>query len=256
MESDTDPHALDQHTGCVLSETAIASDTNEAKTAVEFLKTLVLEGKTVVGDAGFCQRDICETNLSGHVGYLILVKDNQPTLHKEAIQAFVIPEGFSPYAKRKAREARRTATTIEKSHGRIERRTLTTTTVGTDTCDWPGLRQFLKLERETTVKGETKTTVAYAITSRSVASSTAEQVLALWDREQIVLGEGCDSARRPGPHPIRKGGVRHERHSQRNYQLHQEFRQRMHRSCIPVKRPAHPRALNQTRHTHSMSRPV
>ena len=88
--------ALDQHTGCVLSETAIASDTNEAKAAVEFLKTLVLQGKTVVGDAGFCQRDICETILSEHGEYLILVKDNQPTLHKEAIQAFVIPEGSSP----------------------------------------------------------------------------------------------------------------------------------------------------------------
>ncbi|MCA9085966.1 MAG: ISAs1 family transposase [Planctomycetaceae bacterium] len=88
--------ALDQHTGCVLSETAIAADTNEAKTAVEFLKSLVLEGKTVVGDAGFCQRDICETILSDHGEYLILVKDNQPTLHKEAIQAFVIPEGSSP----------------------------------------------------------------------------------------------------------------------------------------------------------------
>jgi len=57
---------------------------------------------------------------------------------------------------------------------------LTTTTVGTDTCDWPGLSQFLKLERKTTVKGETKTTVAYAITSRSVESSTPEQLLALW----------------------------------------------------------------------------
>ena len=44
--------ALDQHTGCVLSETVIASDTNEAKAAVEFLKTLVLEGKTVISIAG------------------------------------------------------------------------------------------------------------------------------------------------------------------------------------------------------------
>lgn len=57
---------------------------------------------------------------------------------------------------------------------------MTTTTVGTDTCNWPGLRQFLRLERETTIKGETKTTVAYAITSRSVASSTVLQLLALW----------------------------------------------------------------------------
>lgn len=62
----------------------------------------------------------------------------------------------------------------------MERRTLMTTTVGTDRCDWPGVRQFLKLEREVTVKGETQTTVAYAITSRSVASSTVEQLLALW----------------------------------------------------------------------------
>ena len=77
--------ALDQHTGCVLSETVIASDTNEAKAAVEFLKTLVLEGKTVISIAGVCLRDICETILSKHGEYLILVKDNQPTLHKEAI---------------------------------------------------------------------------------------------------------------------------------------------------------------------------
>jgi predicted transposase YbfD/YdcC len=57
---------------------------------------------------------------------------------------------------------------------------LTATTVGTDTSDWPGLRQFLKLERQTTVKGETKTTVAYAVTSRSTESSTSDQLLALW----------------------------------------------------------------------------
>lgn len=71
--------ALNQHNSCLLSETAIASNTNEAKTAVEFLKSLILQGKTVVGDAGFCHRDICETILSDHGEYLILVKANQLT---------------------------------------------------------------------------------------------------------------------------------------------------------------------------------
>lgn len=85
--------AHDQHTDCVLSEAAIVSDTNEAKTAVKFLKPPVLQGKTVVGDVGFCQRDICDTVLIKNGDYRILVKDNQQTLHKEAIQAFVIPEG-------------------------------------------------------------------------------------------------------------------------------------------------------------------
>ncbi len=88
--------ALDQYTGCVLSEAQIAADTNEAKKALTFLEGLVLKGKTVVGDAAFCQRDICEQIIAAEGKYLFPVKDNQPTLHKEAIQAFVIPEGFSP----------------------------------------------------------------------------------------------------------------------------------------------------------------
>ena len=52
--------ALDQHTGRVLSKAQTDADTNEAKTALTFLKGFVLKGKTVVGDVAFCQRDICE----------------------------------------------------------------------------------------------------------------------------------------------------------------------------------------------------
>lgn len=81
---------------------------------------------------------------------------------------------------RKSCKTRRVATTIEKSRGRIERRTLAIATVGTDIGNWPGVRQFLKHERETTIKGEAKMTVADAITSRSVSSSTTEQLLSLW----------------------------------------------------------------------------
>ena len=85
-----------------------------------------------------------------------------------------------PYAKRNASEAIRSAPTLKKSRGRVERRTLNATTIGTDTFDSPVLRQFLKLERKTTIKGETKMTVAYAVTSRSSESSTAQELLALW----------------------------------------------------------------------------
>ena len=69
-----------------------------------------------------------------------------------------------------------TTTTLEKNHGRVERRTLTTTTIGTDTCNWLGLRQFLKLERRTIINGETKTTVAYAVTSRFKSSEHGQKV--------------------------------------------------------------------------------
>ena len=87
---------LDQHTGCVLSQTAVHESTNESKAALQFLTQLVLDGKLIVGDAAFCQRDVCEKILEGGGDYLLVVKDNQPNLHRDARQAFVIPKAFSP----------------------------------------------------------------------------------------------------------------------------------------------------------------
>ena len=43
-----------------------------------------------LGDAAFCQRDICQKILEGGGDYLMVVKDNQPNLHKAAQQAFAI----------------------------------------------------------------------------------------------------------------------------------------------------------------------
>ena len=177
--------APDQHTGCVLSETQIAAETNKATTAIKFLKGLILQGKTVVGDAAYCQREVCETILSEHGEYLIVVKDKQPTLLR----------------KRQARKRRRTASTLEKSRGRLDRRTLTATTVGIDTCNWPGVRQFLKLERTTTVQGGTKTSVVCDHQPRrkdfhSRRSSEAV-AFAVVNRKPLVLGEGHGAARRP-----------------------------------------------------------
>jgi hypothetical protein len=83
-------------TGRIRAEVAIPLETNEHKTAVELLKTLVLKGKIVVADAGFCQRDFCEAVQDQEGEYLVLVKDNQPNLHKQVRQAFVIPRAFSP----------------------------------------------------------------------------------------------------------------------------------------------------------------
>ena len=83
-------------TGCIRAEVIIPLETNEHKTAVELLKNLVLKGKIVVADAGFCQRDFCESVQQQEGEYLVLVKDNQPNLHNQARQAFVIPRAFSP----------------------------------------------------------------------------------------------------------------------------------------------------------------
>lgn len=75
---------------------------------------------------------------------------------------------------------RQTATTTEKSRGRIETRTLTSTTVGLDTCDWPGVQQMLRLERTTIEKGVTRRTVSHAITSARRDQADAHELLANW----------------------------------------------------------------------------
>lgn len=85
---------LDQQLGGVLSQQAVDPTTNEAKASLELLKTVVLQGRLVTGDAMFCQREICQQIVDSGGDYLIIVKDNQPEL-KAAIEAEFQP-GFSP----------------------------------------------------------------------------------------------------------------------------------------------------------------
>ena len=85
---------LDQALGCVLSQQAVDPSTNEAKAALDLLKTVVLKGRLVTGDAMFCQREVCQEVVDSSGDYLFVVKDNQPEL-KAAIEAEFQP-GFSP----------------------------------------------------------------------------------------------------------------------------------------------------------------
>ena len=85
----------DHQTGCVLRQ-QLTGDTNEAKTAVEVFRGLLLTGKIVVGDAAFCQREVCQQILDSGGDYLLAVKDNQPRLLHDAQSAFRDSKGFSP----------------------------------------------------------------------------------------------------------------------------------------------------------------
>ena len=80
----------------VLSSTAIPPDTNESQTAYDLVRRLILKGKLIVGDAAYCQREICETIVEKEGHYLVTVKANQPQLLHDIEQAFVIPRSFSP----------------------------------------------------------------------------------------------------------------------------------------------------------------
>jgi hypothetical protein len=85
---------LDQRTGFTLRQLEVPGKTNEHKTALKLLKSLVLKGRLITGDAIFCQRDLCQRIVDDDGHYFFAVKDNQPEL-KQAIAA-EFQSAFSP----------------------------------------------------------------------------------------------------------------------------------------------------------------
>jgi len=82
--------AFSHRLGLPLAQTEVDPSTNEAKAALPLLRALVLEGRVITGDALFCQREICAQVVEQQGDYVLMVKDNQPSLH-EAI-ATLLPE--------------------------------------------------------------------------------------------------------------------------------------------------------------------
>lgn len=74
---------------------------------------------------------------------------------------------------------RQHASTVDKGHGRIERRTICTTTALKGDSDWPGLEQAFLLRRERTVAGKTTIETAYGITSLPRRQADAKRLLEL-----------------------------------------------------------------------------
>jgi hypothetical protein len=89
--------AVDHRTGCVLSQYRVDQKTNEHKAAFDLLRSIVLEGRVIVGDAMFCQRDLCEQIVKDGGDYFFPVKENQPTLLREIELELAANEAaFSP----------------------------------------------------------------------------------------------------------------------------------------------------------------
>jgi predicted transposase YbfD/YdcC len=97
----------------------------------------------------------------------------------------------------------------DKGHGRIEKRTLRTTTILTKHQDWMGLQQGFELVRERTEKGKKTVEVVHGITSLSPDRADARRLLELsrghWAIENelhykrdVTMGEDASRIRKDG----------------------------------------------------------
>jgi predicted transposase YbfD/YdcC len=165
--------------GWVLVQVTVDGKSNEIAAAPRVLKCLDLRGKVVTGDAMHAQRELSAQIVEAGGDYVWSVKNNQSELRQD-IETLFQPEkavkGFSP-----ATKDFRTDETIEKSHGRLERRTLTVSTELKGYLTWPGAEQVFKLERHFVRRADGRVTAetGYGITSLSAREANPKQILNL-----------------------------------------------------------------------------
>jgi predicted transposase YbfD/YdcC len=130
----------------VMSQVEVGRKENEITKAPQALKMVELARKVVTGDAMHTQRGLATQIVGAQGDYVLPVKENQPKLYKN-IQALFAPEypkpGFG-----KIQTDFLTAQKVNKGHGRIETRIITTSEMLNPYAAWPALAQVYRLERQ------------------------------------------------------------------------------------------------------------
>lgn len=132
--------------GKVLSQVEVGCKENEITKAPQTLKRVEIARKVVTGDALHTQRGISRQIIDAHGDYVWPVKENQRQLYQN-IQSLFAPEYPKPGFGKIPTDFL-TAQTVNKGHGRIETRIMTTSEMLNSYTAWPGLKQVYRLERQ------------------------------------------------------------------------------------------------------------
>jgi len=129
----------DVEQGKTMSQVEVGRKENEITKAPEALKLVEISGKVFTGDALHTQKRLSTQIVEQQGDFVWPVKENQERLYKN-IQTLFAPEypkpGFG-----KIQTDFLTAQKVNKGHGRIETRIITTSEMLNAYSDWPGLAQ-------------------------------------------------------------------------------------------------------------------
>ena len=207
--------------GITLTQQPVAAKTNEIPVATQILQALDVSGKIITTDALLTQKDFCQTLCEKKANYVLPVKANQKQTYQD-IQRLFEPESPPKHDVDPQVYHARTFETmhqdtqahtdtfscVEKAHGYVTTRTLTTSTSLNEYLPWPGLQQVYEYrsEREHTRTGKTTHHVQYGITSLSPQQAPAKRLLRLrrghWTIENlshrtrdVLMGEDASQVR-------------------------------------------------------------
>jgi predicted transposase YbfD/YdcC len=194
-------------TGIVLWQRNVGQKENEISALKPLLTADSVTGRILTLDAMHTQRALCAQvqQLSGH--YILIAKDNQPTLREDIADLFTDPTPD----RRRWQEAQ----TWDKAHGRLEHRQIVCSPDLNDWFgkEWVGIEQVFRLERTACVlkTNQLRQEVVYGLSSLPMWQTPPAQMLALirahWamenrlhHRRDVSLGEdACQT--RTGPVP-------------------------------------------------------
>lgn len=134
------------HEQLVLAQAPVDTKENEIPVARELLQQVSLKDKIVTADALHTQREVSDYIVKQGGDYIWPVKSNQPRLY-EAIERLFAPDQPKPGFGKITTDFESSVKT-NLGHGRLEKRTLQTSSMLNDYVDWPGASQVYRLERK------------------------------------------------------------------------------------------------------------
>jgi predicted transposase YbfD/YdcC len=164
----------------VMSQVEVGRKENEIVQAPKALKRAEISQKVITADAMHTQRGLAAQILEAQADYVFPVKENQPQLYKN-IQSLFAPEYPKPGFGKIQTDFLSTQK-VNKGHGRIEIRTLTTSEMLNVYTAWPGLAQVYRLERQFQWRRNgctyrTSNAVEFGITSLTRTQAAPQQLL-------------------------------------------------------------------------------
>lgn len=165
-----------------LGQVVVDEKSNEITAIPQLLKMLELSGCLVTIDAMGCQTEIAHEIVAAGADYVLAVKKNQPTLF-EGIQWHFLYERVAKDPRVRASRY----TTMEKGHGRQEKRSYFVSPVPRDLPDrerWPRLKAIGMAIHETVRNGKECREERYYILSKQLTAKVfAEAVRGHWSIE-------------------------------------------------------------------------
>lgn len=164
--------------GVVLMQMQVGEKTNEITVAPKIVQPLDLRGVVISGDAMQAQRKLSAQIVEAQGDYVWTAKDNQPELREE------IALLFAPQQSRPGWSAPPTdfqqATTVNKGHGRREKRTITVSSLLAGYSTFPYGAQVFQVESWAQLTGgRSRHEIRYGLTSLPAAVASPDRVLEL-----------------------------------------------------------------------------